>query len=319
MPAKVAALKAKDAAEDLAAMQKGDDDEEDPLDAFMSAEVMPEVKARQAEEAKAREAARVAAAAALAAGKKLPSQLALEESSDEEPEPDLEIKIPTNRVKLLVGPGGETIKNIQRKSKARIQIKKEEEELNRAFGSGPIERPKPQQYKGPRAPKGTAQLTGPAAAAAPKPAAAEGAGEGEDGDGEDGQQQQQRFTTVEIFGDAKQVEKAVAMIEEAVANKEQKQKQRQAQYDKKREQKHRDRQLYHLRHARDYEELGLPMGASKMDIKKAYKKLAVQWHPDKHPNNQEEASKRFQEIAAAYNRLMSSNEDDHVAQLTSKT
>lgn len=31
------------------------------------------------------------------------------------------------------------------------------------------------------------------------------------------------------------------------------------------------RQLYHLRHARDYEELGLPMGASKMDIKKAYK------------------------------------------------
>jgi hypothetical protein len=31
------------------------------------------------------------------------------------------------------------------------------------------------------------------------------------------------------------------------------------------------RQLYHLRHARDYEELGLPMGASKIDIKKAYK------------------------------------------------
>jgi curved DNA-binding protein CbpA len=50
----------------------------------------------------------------------------------------------------------------------------------------------------------------------------------------------------------------------------------------------------------------------------ACRKLAVQWHPDKHPNNQEEASKRFQEIAAAYNRLMSSNEDDHVAQLTSK-
>jgi hypothetical protein len=56
-------------------------------------QVMPEVKARQAEEAQAREAARVAAAAALAAGKKLPSQLALEESSDEEPEPDLEITV----------------------------------------------------------------------------------------------------------------------------------------------------------------------------------------------------------------------------------
>ncbi|KAF6258089.1 DnaJ-domain-containing protein [Scenedesmus sp. NREL 46B-D3] len=318
MPAKVAALKAKDAAEDLAALHKGGDDEEDPLDAFMSAEVMPEVTARQAAEARAREAARAAAAVALAAGKKLPSQLALEESSDEEPEPDLEMQIPTNRVKLLVGPGGATIKDIQRKSKARIQIKKEEEELNRAFGSGPVERPKPQPYKGPRAPKGTAQLTGPAAAPAAAGSAAEGAAAGEDAEGEEGQQQK-RSTTVEIFGDSKAVEKAVAMIEEAVANKEQKQKQRQAQYDRKREQKHRDRQLYHLRHARDYEELGLPMGASKVDIKKAYKKLAVQWHPDKHPNNQEEASKRFQEIAAAYNRLMSSNEDDHVAQLTSRT
>ena len=27
------------------------------------------------------------------------------------------LQIPTNRVKLMVGPGGETIKNIQRKSK----------------------------------------------------------------------------------------------------------------------------------------------------------------------------------------------------------
>jgi hypothetical protein len=54
-------------------------------------------------------------------------------------------------------------------------------------------------------------------------------------------QQQKRLTTIQIFGDAKAVEKAVAMVEEAVANKEQKQKQRQAQYDRKREQKRRDR------------------------------------------------------------------------------
>jgi hypothetical protein len=46
---------------------------------------------------------------------------------------------------------------------------------------------------------------------------------------------------VQIFGDAKAVEKAVAMIEEAVANTEQKQKQRQAQYERKREQKRKDR------------------------------------------------------------------------------
>ena len=38
LPAKVAALKAKDAADDLARMQHGDD-EVDPLEAFMAAEV----------------------------------------------------------------------------------------------------------------------------------------------------------------------------------------------------------------------------------------------------------------------------------------
>lgn len=48
------------------------------------------------------------------------------------------------------------------------------------------------------------------------------------------------------------------------------------------------------------------------------RKLAVQWHPDKHPNNQEEAKKRFQEISAAYNRLMSSDEDEKIEQLQGK-
>jgi len=36
-----------------------------------------------------------------------------------------------------------------------------------------------------------------------------------------------------------------------------------------------------------YDILGIPKGASDTDIKKAYKRLAVKWHPDKNPNNRE--------------------------------
>lgn len=36
-----------------------------------------------------------------------------------------------------------------------------------------------------------------------------------------------------------------------------------------------------MRHARDYEVLGLPLGASKADVKAAFRKMALKWHPDK--------------------------------------
>eukprot|EP00527_Entomoneis_sp_CCMP2396_P002331 CAMPEP_0198148814 /NCGR_PEP_ID=MMETSP1443-20131203/43500_1 /TAXON_ID=186043 /ORGANISM="Entomoneis sp., Strain CCMP2396" /LENGTH=88 /DNA_ID=CAMNT_0043813639 /DNA_START=39 /DNA_END=301 /DNA_ORIENTATION=+ len=48
-----------------------------------------------------------------------------------------------------------------------------------------------------------------------------------------------------------------------------------------------------------YEILGAPRGASEEELKKAYRKLAVKWHPDKNPNN-EQATKNFQKIAEAY-------------------
>lgn len=36
------------------------------------------------------------------------------------------------------------------------------------------------------------------------------------------------------------------------------------------------------------------------DIRRAYRKLALKWHPDKNPDNADEAEKKFKEISAAY-------------------
>uniref|UniRef100_UPI00398E4331 dnaJ homolog subfamily B member 2 isoform X2 n=1 Tax=Pristiophorus japonicus TaxID=55135 RepID=UPI00398E4331 len=49
-----------------------------------------------------------------------------------------------------------------------------------------------------------------------------------------------------------------------------------------------------------YNILGVPHNSSPEDIKKAYRKLALRWHPDKNPDNKEFAEKKFKEIAEAY-------------------
>ncbi|XP_048200458.1 dnaJ homolog subfamily B member 3-like [Perognathus longimembris pacificus] len=49
-----------------------------------------------------------------------------------------------------------------------------------------------------------------------------------------------------------------------------------------------------------YQVLGVPRQASTDAIKKAYHKLALKWHPDKNPENKEEAEKRFKQVAQAY-------------------
>ena len=49
-----------------------------------------------------------------------------------------------------------------------------------------------------------------------------------------------------------------------------------------------------------YEVLGLQKGAGDDEIKKAYRRLAKEWHPDMHPDNKEEAEAHFKEIGEAY-------------------
>eukprot|EP00752_Nemacystus_decipiens_P011051 g9817.t1 len=49
-----------------------------------------------------------------------------------------------------------------------------------------------------------------------------------------------------------------------------------------------------------YDVLELPPGASVLDVKAAYRKLARKWHPDKNPDDTQTAQSKFAEIAEAY-------------------
>mmetsp|Transcript_21170 Transcript_21170/g.74661 ORF Transcript_21170/g.74661 Transcript_21170/m.74661 type:complete len:401 (-) Transcript_21170:83-1285(-) len=59
-----------------------------------------------------------------------------------------------------------------------------------------------------------------------------------------------------------------------------------------------------------YDLLGLSRDASAADIKKAYRKSAVRWHPDKNPTNREEATEMFKLIAEAYQVLSDPDKRD---------
>jgi DnaJ family protein B protein 6 len=49
-----------------------------------------------------------------------------------------------------------------------------------------------------------------------------------------------------------------------------------------------------------YSVLEISRNATAVDVKKAYRKLALKWHPDKNPDDKEAAEKKFKEISEAY-------------------
>ena len=59
--------------------------------------------------------------------------------------------------------------------------------------------------------------------------------------------------------------------------------------------------MYRTSNDRDYYEvLGVTKHDNPEQIKKAFKKLAIKWHPDKNPDNKEYAKQKFRDIAEAY-------------------
>lgn len=59
-----------------------------------------------------------------------------------------------------------------------------------------------------------------------------------------------------------------------------------------------------------YALLGVGKDATPDELKKAYRKMAIKWHPDKNPDNKEAAEKRFKEIATAYDVLNDPNKKE---------
>ncbi|GAB67756.1 DnaJ domain containing protein [Plasmodium cynomolgi strain B] len=56
-----------------------------------------------------------------------------------------------------------------------------------------------------------------------------------------------------------------------------------------------------------YEILNVQRNSSKNEIKQAYRKLALKYHPDRNPNNRKESEKMFREITEAYETLSDEN------------
>ena len=143
-----------------------------------------------------------------------------------EEKPDETVEIPDNKVKLVIGAGGENIRRIQKKSGCRLQVKKKAAAMSVGFG-------------------GTDE-----------------AGLMRDDDDDDDEKNDGKnesgSTTFMLFGSPEAREAAKRMIHELFDKAaEAKARQRQDEKDYKAKKRERARLEYHLRHKRDYDVLGV--------------------------------------------------------------
>merc|ERR1739847_146613 len=57
-----------------------------------------------------------------------------------------------------------------------------------------------------------------------------------------------------------------------------------------------------------YEILGVALNATDAEVKRAYRQLALKWHPDKHPDDKERAEAMFISITEAYEHIIADPE-----------
>jgi hypothetical protein len=257
----------------------------DPLDAFMSDQILPEVKRRQEEEMADERRAREQLEADVRAGripKALRDLLADDDGGAEgggnsgggrgagrgagggessgRGAPDMEMQIPGNALKRLMGHGGETIRHITKTSGCKIKVAKGMQAMQLGFGASMKDR-----VEAHVADKAT--------------------------------------VTLELRGGKGSCEKAKEMVLEAIDRKKEKEWHRAMARERREEEKERELHIYRLRHAKDFEALELSAAASQEEIKQAYRRLAMKWHPDKNPDDKERAEEMFAKVDKAYKRL----------------
>ena len=242
------------------------EEEIDPLDAFMSSEVLPEVKRRQEEEMKKEREEREKLEADLRAGRvpKALRDLLADDGVDQGGAPisdaDMQVQIPGKMLKRLMGPGGETIRHITTTSGCKIKVAKGAQAMKLGFGASMQDRV-------------NAHLA------------------------------DSEVITLELRGATERCEHAKELILEAIDNKRERARRRALAKEKREEEGSTKAHIYRLRHAKDFEALELSASASKEEIKQAYRRLAMKWHPDKNPDDKAKAEEMFAMIDRAYKNL----------------